>query len=84
MSLTKNKLIRKCLLFLAILSSATIELAILLTFLNMYSVIAIELYWTGLIALIAGFLVSIALMQTIVEIKCEHYDNQLKAPQTPK
>ncbi len=82
MSVNKRRLIRKCLLVLAVLTSVTVELAILLTFLNMYRLIAIELYWTGLIVLLAAFFVSIHILQTVAEVKCERYDNQLKTSTT--
>jgi hypothetical protein len=78
LSVNKRRLIRKCLLFLSVLTSVTIELAILLTFLNLYQIIAIELYWAGLIVLLAAFLVSISILQAVAEVKCEHYDNQQK------
>ena len=78
MSVNKRRLIRKCLLILAVLSSVTVELAILLTFLSMYSIITMELYWTGLILLLISFVTSIIVMQALVEIKCERYDNQIK------
>ncbi|MGD6933562.1 MAG: hypothetical protein ACQCN5_05090 [Candidatus Bathyarchaeia archaeon] len=81
MSVNQRRLIRKCLLILAVLTSVTVELAILLTFLSMYRIIAIELYWAGLIILLAAFLVSIHILQTVAEVKCERYDNQLKPPQ---
>lgn len=83
MSVNKRRLIRKALLFLAVMSSLTVELAILLTFLNLYQIIAMDLYWTGLIALLAVFVVSILGMQMVVNIKCERYDNQLKANKNP-
>jgi hypothetical protein len=79
----KRRLIRKCLLILAVLTTVTLELAILLTFLNMYRLISIELYWTSLIVLLAAFLVSVHILQTFASVKCEHIDNQLKV-QPPK
>jgi phosphatidylserine synthase len=50
----------------------------------MYQILAMDLYWTGLIALLAVFVVSIVGMQMVVNIKCEHYDNQLNVnPKNP-
>jgi hypothetical protein len=80
LSVNKRILIRKCLLILVFLTSVTVELAILLTFLNIYRIIAIELYWTGLIVLLAAFLVSVHILQTVATVKCEHCDNQLNPP----
>jgi hypothetical protein len=69
LSVNKNRIIRKCLLVLAILTTVTIELAILLTFLNIYNLLSTQLYWSGLIALLAAFFVSVHVLQTVAEVK---------------
>jgi hypothetical protein len=74
----KRSLVRKCLLILLAVCSTTIELAILLTFLNWNRLLSIQMYWTSLVVLIAAFLVSVTILQTVVAIKCEHIDNKLK------
>jgi hypothetical protein len=78
LSLNKRLLIRKCLIVLLAVTSTAIELAILLTFLNWYRLLSMQLYWIGLIVLLAAFFVSVTILQTVVAIKCEHIDNRLK------
>ncbi len=78
MSTNKSLLIRKCLIILLAVTSTAIELAILLTFLNWYRLLSMQLYWIGLIALLAFFFVSVTILQTVVAVKCEHIDNNLK------
>jgi hypothetical protein len=70
LSVNKNRVIRKCLLVLAVLTTVTIELAILLTFLNIYNLLSTQLYWSGLVALLAAFFVSVHVLQTVAEVKC--------------
>jgi hypothetical protein len=70
LSVNKNRVIRKCLLVLAVLTTVTIELAILLTFLNIYNLLSTQLYWSGLIALLAAFFVSVHVLQTVAAVKC--------------
>ena len=71
MSVNKNRIIRKYLLVLAVLTTVTIELAILLTFLNIYNLLSTQLYWSGLIALLAAFFVSVHILQTVAAVKCD-------------
>ncbi len=78
MSVNKRILVHKCLLILLAITSTAIELAILLTFLNMYNLLSAQLYWTGLIALLAAFLFCVIVLQTFVAVKCETSDNDLK------
>ncbi len=75
MSVNKRILVHKCLLILLAITSTTIEVAILLTILNMYNLLNAQLYWTGLIALLAAFIVSVTILQTFVAVKCENIDN---------
>ncbi len=69
LSANNNRMIRKCLLVLAVLSAATVEVAVLLTFLSVYNVITIEWYWGSLVALLAVFFVSVHVLQAFAEVK---------------
>ncbi len=71
MSVNNNRIIRKCLLVLAILTTVTVEIAILLTFLNWYNLLSIQWYWSGLVALLAAFFVSVHILQTVATVKCD-------------
>ena len=71
MSANNNRIIRKCLLVLAVLTTVTIEIAILLTFLNWFNLLSIQWYWGGLVALLAAFFVSVHILQTVATIKCD-------------
>ena len=70
LSANKNRIVRKCLLVLVVDTAVALELAVLLTFLNMYSLLAAEFYWGGLVALVAVFFVSVRIIQTVAEVKC--------------
>ncbi len=71
MSVNNNKIIRRCLLVLAVLTTVTIEIAILLTFLSWNYLLSMEMYWSGLIVLLAAFFVSVHILQTVAEIKTD-------------
>lgn len=72
MSANNNRIIRKCLLVLAVLTTVTIEIAILLTFLNWFNLLSIQWYWGGLVALLAAFFVSVHILQTVATVKCDN------------
>jgi len=71
LSANNNRIIRKCLLVLAILTTVTIEIAILLTFLSWYNLLSIQWYWSSLVALLAAFFVSVHILQTVATVKCD-------------
>ncbi len=72
MSVNNNRIIRKCLLVLAVLTTVTVEIAILLTFLSWYNLLSMQWYWSGLVALLAAFFVSVHILQTVATIKCDN------------
>ena len=72
MSANNNRIIRKCLLVLAVLTTVTVEIAILLTFLNWYNLLSIQWYWSGLVVLLAAFFVSVHILQTVATVKCDN------------
>ena len=72
MSVNNNRIIRKCLLVLAVLTTVTVEIAILLTFLSWYNLLSMQWYWGGLVALLAAFFVSVHILQTVATVKCDN------------
>ncbi len=77
MSANNNRIIRRCLLVLAALTTVTIEIAITLTFLNYYNLLSMQWYWSSLVALLAVFVISVQVLHTVATIKC---DNSTVAP----
>jgi hypothetical protein len=71
LSFSKKMFVRKGLTILLAITFTAIEFAVLLTFLNMYNFLSIELYWMGLIALLAVFFVSVTILQIVVTLKSE-------------